>query len=351
MTARARLALGVAAALLFPHAARSQTPAEYLASGIRAYQDLELDAAAALLRRAADPEAGLVPDQRARALAYLGATEVFRGQRDSAQAAFRRLVRLDPRYRLDALIFPPEVTGVFEGARRAVRAVALTLPDSAVFRAGQPGLVLDAFASAFHDLRVEILRADGSAARTVYSGSVGDSLRVEWDGRATGDAPIPSGRYVLVVSSLDPAGRPARIVRVPLTVTLTLADTLPHPLPPADSLLLPERAPSRPALEALIGGLLVGVAVAVGPQVVASDAELSPARFAVGASVTIVGLSTFLARRPGRPLADAVAANERARAAWREELDRVSRQNEDLKRNAVIRVVLGPPQVIEREQP
>jgi hypothetical protein len=344
---RAGLALSLLG-LLLPGRAAGQNAGDDLASGIRAYRDLEFDLAAGLLRRATLAQ-GLGPSDLARGLEYLGASEVFRGQRDSARAAFGRLVRLDPRYRIDALVFPPEVSGVFEGVRRAVRAVAVTLPDSAVFRSGEPGLVLDLFPSALHDVRGEIQRPDGSVARTVYAGLLGDSLRVEWDGRVSGGGTIPSGRYTLALTSLDAEGEPLRVMRVPLAVTLVLSDTAPHPRAPADSLLLPERAPAGPAVRAIVGGLGVGLAAAVLPSVVASDAELSPARFVVGASIGVAGLTAFLARRPGRPLTENIAANDRARAAWRADVSRIAQENEDLTRRALVDLRLGSPQVVERE--
>jgi hypothetical protein len=347
VTWRALLALGVV--LMVPRGAGAQTAAEYLASGVRAYQDLEFDRAAGLLRRATTPGNGLAVPDLTRGLAYLGATEILRSQADSARGVFGRLVRADPRYRIDGLVFPPEVTGVFEAVRLTVRAVGVTLPDSVAFRAGQPGLVLDLFPSALHDVRVEILRADGSVARTVYTGLLGDSLRIEWDGRATGGAPLPSGRYVLAFTSLDGSGASLRVIRVPLAIELTLGDTTPHPPPPAEAALLPERAPTGPALRALVAGFAVGLAVSVGPSLVASETELSPTRFLVGASVSVVGLSAFFARRPGRPIDANIAANDRVRAAWRADVDRVAQQNEVLKRAALVSIRLGPRQVVERE--
>ena len=347
MSWRALLALGVVLAV--PRGAGAQSAAEYLASGVRAYQDLEFDRAAGLLRRATTPGDGLAAADLTRGLAYLGATEILRNRPDSARSAFGRLVRADPRYHIDGLVFPPEVTNVFEAMRRTVRAVGVTLPDSVAFRAGQPGLVLDLFPSALHDVRVEILRADGSVARTVYAGLLGDSLRIEWDGRATGGAPLSSGRYVLAFTSLDASGASLRVIRVPLAVALTLGDTTPHPAPPAEAALLPERAPTGPAVRALITGVAVGLAVSLGPSLVASETDLSSTRFLVGASVSIAGLSTFFAFRPGRPITANIAANDRVRAAWRADVDRVARQNDVLKRAALVSMRLGPRQVVERE--
>src|SRR2546426_7150335 len=78
---------------------RAQSASDLLGGGVRAYQALEYDAAAALLEESLgrDSAAGLADSLRARALTYLGATELFRGQRDSAVATFRHLVLLNPR--------------------------------------------------------------------------------------------------------------------------------------------------------------------------------------------------------------------------------------------------------------
>src|SRR2546421_7029008 len=43
-----------------------------------------------------------------------GATELFRDRRDSALAAFRQIAVTDPKYHPSEIIFPPQVTGVFQ---------------------------------------------------------------------------------------------------------------------------------------------------------------------------------------------------------------------------------------------
>jgi hypothetical protein len=56
-----------------------------------------------------------------------------------------------------------------------------------------------------------------------------------------------------------------------------------------------------------------------------------------------------LLRRPGRPLPDNVAANDRLRAEWQRRRAAVAQQNQALKERATVRVRAGTPQVIERE--
>src|SRR5438552_17886862 len=82
---------------------------ELLGQGVRHYQALEYDAAAALLEQSLgrDSAAGVADSLRARALSYLAATELFRGQRDSAVAALRPLVLHNTHYRPVAVLCPP----------------------------------------------------------------------------------------------------------------------------------------------------------------------------------------------------------------------------------------------------
>ena len=85
------------------------TASELMTGAIRAYQDLDFDTAARLLRRVLTPPlvTGLGDPEHTRALTYLGAAEHYRQRHDSAIAVFRRLVLLAPRQRPDTLIFPP----------------------------------------------------------------------------------------------------------------------------------------------------------------------------------------------------------------------------------------------------
>src|SRR6266511_1780871 len=95
---------------------------EMMTGAIRAYQDLDFDAAARLLRRVLTPPVAmeLTDDERARALSYLGAAEHYRGRHDSAMAVFRRLAVLSPRGQPDTLIFPPEITRLYDAVRSSM---------------------------------------------------------------------------------------------------------------------------------------------------------------------------------------------------------------------------------------
>jgi hypothetical protein len=328
---------------------RAQAPDSLVGAGMRAYRDLDFDLAAGYLHRALT----LLADQpdtarRAEALVYLGATDVFREQADSARSVFRRLVMLDPRYRIDALIFPPQVTTVFDAVRRATPATMMALPARARFLASDGALSGSVFSSTYHQVRVEIQARDASVVRRVYAGPVGDSLAVAWDGRATSGMPVESGRYFLAVTSLDSAGAPARILRIPLDVTAVPTDTL---LPPPPPDLLAERSPGNRALTSLLGGLAIGTAVTLLPSAFVSDASPGPGRFVVGGAVAIGSVVGFLSgRRRTETRVSAVAVNDSLRAAWQERAAAVATENQQRRRNAQITVVVGIPQVLEPDR-
>jgi hypothetical protein len=327
-----------------------QVPDSLVALGIGAYGNLEYNAAAGYFRRALTALERTADTARlAKTLVYLGATEVFRGRPDSGRAVFGRLVRLDPRYRPDRLIFPPEITGVFDAVRRATPATSAYLVPRARFRAGEDALPGTVYASSFHEVRVELQLPDASVVRRLYLGPVADSMTITWDGRGIDGRPVPSGAYLWAVSSLDSAGSAVRILRIPLDLQVVPLDTLPQPvLAPTD--LLPEQKAAGGGLESLVGGLLIGTAVAALPSAVAPDASLGAGRFAVGGAIAVAGVVGFFTGRGQRPIPENVAVNDSLRAEWRASVEAVAAENARRRLNADITVQVGVPQVVERER-
>src|SRR3989441_8103514 len=212
--------LGVTCVVLPFRAAVTQALDGRLRPGIRAYEQLDYPVAAVLLRRelaAGAPGApGALPDsERAVALVYLGATELFRGRQDSAVAAFQRLVLLRPGFRPDPLTFPPEVTDLFRQVRRGTRAVALEVPRTTDIAVGQQRFAARLVAIAYHTVDVAGTPESGSPVRTLYAGPIGDSLRVAWDGRDTAGATTTSGAYLLPGCFLTPARVIGRVALTP----------------------------------------------------------------------------------------------------------------------------------------
>jgi len=327
----------------------AQGPDSLVASGVRAFRNLEFDAAAGFLSRASVLLEGRADTALlTNALVYLAATEVYRAGPDSARTIFRRVVRLAPGYRIDRLVFPPEVTNVFDAARRATPAVGARLRPEARFAAGSPGFAATLVGSTFHQIRVEVQRSDASAVASLYTGPIADSLSVTWDGRTSGDQPVATGRYLLSVTSLDAAGVIARILRVPLEVTNLGADTLAGP-PPPDDQLLPEQRRGGAGLEALLGGILLGTLTATAPGAVASDASLSAGRYAVGGAIVALGVAGFIMGRGEHPIPENVAANDSIRADWRRRVEATAAENAQRRATAALLVRVGAAQVIEPE--
>ncbi|HEX9692436.1 MAG TPA: FlgD immunoglobulin-like domain containing protein [Gemmatimonadales bacterium] len=349
-------ALGAALVLMLacasrPTAAFAQTPAELLAQGLRAYDELDFDAAASLIRTAvgAGAFATMPPQRQAEILTYLGAAERFRGNVDSTFSVFRSIVARHPLYQIDELIFPPEVTSLFTVVRRRTPAIELRAPQQQrlEFEPGQGRLVAWAYPSATHDLLVQVMTGDGRTVRTVYAGPIGDSLEIRWDGRDSSGSVVASGAYTLAVQSRGASGRVERMVQLPVDVERLTVDTLAPPLPPAASVFLPERREGGPGFEALLGGVLAGAAVAVVPSVISSDAKPSGVRFAVGTALSLGGVAAFLQRRPGALLAENVAFNDSLRAAWRDSVEVVTTLNQGLQRAPALIMRIGTATRVE----
>jgi hypothetical protein len=345
MTSRILAALAVVfLACATPRVAQAQTAADALAQGIRAYQSLEYDSAGALLRGAlALPgAAGLADSDRVRALVYLGATELFREHRDTATAAFRELMLLDPRYRPSQLIFPPEVSSLFEEVRLGTKAVAVVVPAVTEIAADGDRLVVRLYATSYHQMTVVVTGGSGVPPRTLYTGAIGDSLEVLWDGRDSTRLPVYSGDYVLRATSRGPEGG-GMVVDVPLEIRRLERDTLPLPPRPADSLLRPERTAGVRSPRSLLTGLAAAAAVVALPPLVAGGAQTSSARYGVAAAIGVSGLLGFRMQQRPRPIPENIAANQTLRRAWERQAEATHAENVARQRNPRLLIRAGPP--------
>ncbi len=282
---------------------------------------------------------------RVRALTYLAAAELVRGGRDSATAALERLVILDPRYQVDQLVFPPEVTSLFAVVRRQTKAVTVQVESESEIH-GTAAFTPVLYATSFHQISAEIRRLDGPPVRLLYQGVIGDSLALRWNGRDSLGVLADSGSYLLTVRSSGPDGSLVRIVQLPLELTIRRPDTLVHPVLPAESLLVEVEERHRSPV-VVAAGLLSGAAIALLPAAVAPEADLSGAQYAVGGAVSLSGLLSFFALPTQRTIRENRAANEAFRARWQVGVDRILREN--AARRADIRVVIraGVPQTVE----
>lgn len=340
--------LGLACLLAAAPPASAQSPQALLDTGVKAYRDLDFETAVQALRAALAAAAqDTTAIDRREALTYLGATELFRGEADSADSAFGRVVRLDPGYRPDPLIFPPQVTAGFNRVRQNIYVASVSLTIEHGFQAGADGVRILVVPSTFQMVAVEIQEPDGQVRRTIYRGALADTSRFTWDGLDDGGHPVAEGEYRLAVTSYAGESQIRRVVQIPLAVATTRPDTVPIPPPPADSLLLPERESSEQGIEALAGGVGAGLVLALAPRLVAPHAGPSKTRFGLSLAAAVVGVVGFVLHRPGQVLVANRDRNDALRASWRAEAGRIRQENAARLRSVQMVVRAGTPRIIE----
>jgi len=345
-----RVAVVVSLAVACGRPLAAQSPEQTLSRAVVAYQNLEFDLAAGLLRRvlSASGSDTLATASRPRALAYLGASEWFRGHRDSSAAVFRRLVLLDPRYQPDELVFPPDVTNAFAQARRDAKVVAVRAAPELAFQLGEGRYSAWLLASSSHEIAVTLVHEDGTLVRSLYRGPIGDSLEVVWDGNDSTGAVVRSGTYLVRVASHAPDGHTLRVAQARLDVAIVRRDTLPVTPVPPDSLVLPEMGPARHPLGSLFAGLLGSVTVAALPAALASGSHPTDARFAVAGAVGLAGLVGFFTHQ-SRPLPQNVAANRALRDTWGHRAQAAAEENARRRKDVHVVVRTGRVVVIDGE--
>ncbi|MFN0098173.1 MAG: hypothetical protein ACKVS7_05815 [Gemmatimonadaceae bacterium] len=313
-----------------------------LARAMTAYRELEYDEAATRFREVLNSATiVLTPAERSRARMFLGATELFRGARDSSIATFRDLLIADPRYRPDELVFPPEVSALFQETRLGVRAVAVAVPAATEVQGAADRLPIRLYASALHEIRAQIVGPQGRVEGILHIGVVGDSLEVLWNPRdALGHLREP-GRYLLRVASRGPDGRTEREVEVPLDLRRIQQDSLPHPEPLAPSAFRPETVVRSSGVRPLLTGLVTAVVIAVLPSVVGSEEPGMGVRVGVAGAVGAAGVVGLTRATTPRPLPENIEYNRRQREQWQREVDRVIAENSTRRAAARLQIRAG----------
>ena len=317
-----RLIRAGVAGVLWVAAAQAQTAEELVRSGVEAYERLQYATAATALRQAVaagGPDA-LTRTRRHEALAYLAAARLLSGERTAAAAVVAELLAEDPQYRVDELIFPPQVSGLFTQVASRLGAIEASVSPDTAIRPASDRWIIRLAVSAPQDLQVIIEDDAGDTVGMLHRGAVNDTLTLGWDGLDRHNAVVTTGRYWLRVTG-------ARELRRPLELRLDAVNPLPLPGLP-DSLLLPEREGWGPALQALAGGLGAGALIALAPGLLAPSQAHDGVRFAVIGAVGIATVAGLLVHRPGRRLPDHARANRLTADRWRAAVDSVQAENQ-----------------------
>ncbi len=100
--------------------------ASLLEQGKKAYDSLELDKAVSFLKKGerlifSNPESPFKMDVFVQTLTYLGASSVFVGRKKQGLKFFKRLIAINPKAEIDAVLFPPSLCASFKKASRMLR--------------------------------------------------------------------------------------------------------------------------------------------------------------------------------------------------------------------------------------
>lgn len=298
-----------------PAGVAAQCRIDLVESGVQAYRDLDLVAAAERFNQAvaANPS-GQCGTENARALVYLGATHWLAERPDSATRAFERAVIQAPRYQPDAVEFPPAVTDLFDRVRRETPAVAATLPEEVEIGPGSDRQALDVHLTASTDHSVSVtVRSGERSVRVLHEGLLEAGPRgtvVVWDGRAMDGRPVASGWYDLEIVSADARSRPVR----KLVVALSVESDAPEPsaaeprsvelVDTAGAAAAPLRAETSgggnvwKAIGLASAGLVGGAAVVAFPYVVDGGSG-SWIRYPIAGSLGVAGIIGFFQQLGG----------------------------------------------------
>ena len=351
MTSRGRsLALAVALAVSGAAPLAAQSGRALVAQGIAAYTSVEYDVAAALLARGiAAPEANASDDSaRAPAYMYLGAAELYRGRWQAATEAFDQALAADPRHRPDTLVFSPDVTQLFEAVRRESAYASFRAVRETTIVAGQEAHLARVYSSAPHRMVADLLIEGGGRARGVFSGAMGDSVDLRWNGLDSAGAAPLTGRLVLRMTSWSLRGE-RTVTNLPLAVTAIPPDTLPHPAtppppPPPGTGPEPETGSGWPAVRALAVGALGGLAAVALPRIVSAEPGAGASHYVVGGAIALAGIAGFVVQRPtSRPSASAPNHGEAVRI-WRRRSEEIRRENAERRKVVRLLVTAGNPE-------
>jgi hypothetical protein len=349
------VALVLVAAALRPPAAQAQ--AERLIAGARArIEDLDWDSAATLLNDALRSAA--TPAERTRTFTLLAITQLSKGDRGGARAAFEQALRLDAALKVDSLAeLQSDVRVVFgevraamgiadaprnEGAPRLAVTVDLP-PDTSVPATG--GLLRIETRPTYRARVVTVVTPADQPGLIVWSDTqlVGGIHTGTWNLRGREGTLVAPGRYSLRVTARDSAQQVSPTSELILAISREVGDTT--PLPPAltAAAFAPEsRTLAHASPSALAAGLAIAAAVVVAPSALANagvqKGAAAGSAYAVAGVVSAASIVGYLRGTRVQPLPENIAANARTRQQDAAERLRIAEANARQRQQAPVRV-------------
>lgn len=221
-----RHAVVVLLALVLP----AVSPAQVIQSGalrraVAAYDAVDfpqviVQARAALRERLTAPE-------RARAEELLGFAFSATNQPDSAIAAFKETIQLDPDRQLDPRRISPRITGYFNAALGQVLVVRQLKVDTARFISGTAGAGVPIRFTITTPARVRTRAVSGDNTLLIDSGVVVGTYNLRWPATLASGDPVTPGTWRILVEAIG-SGQYTTSAYQDVQITAGAVDTLPH---------------------------------------------------------------------------------------------------------------------------
>jgi hypothetical protein len=169
----------------------------------------------------------LTAPERARAEELLGFAFSATNQPDSAIAAFKEAIQLDPDRQLDPRRISPRITGYFNAALGQVLVVRQLKVDTARFISGTAGAGIPIRFTITTPARVRTRAVSGPNTLLIDSGVVVGTYNLRWPATvASGDAVTP-GTWRILVEAFG-SGQYTTSAYQDVQITAGTVDTLPH---------------------------------------------------------------------------------------------------------------------------
>jgi hypothetical protein len=284
------------------------------------------------------------PDDRLALYELLGNMYAAMDSTTRAGVAFENLIQMDPDRAPDPLLVSPKIVNLYNAALGRVLVARHVMVDSASFVAGEGHATI----------RFQVTRAAAVRTRLVGGGldimvdslpRASADLSVQWNGLTPAGAPIPPGRYQVIVTA-SAGGNASDNGRTWLAVSATPRDTVALLTALPDYQEQPEtEQPGRSwaPLSAAASYFSVGLAAALVLRNTAFGSALPAGLIVVGSASLASGFVLSLRSPPPRPVESAVLYNRLLRDMLVRRNVEIANANANRRRQVVLTVVQSRP--------